>query len=120
MNKLEAELASLRSRAETLKSRKAAADAAFSYAKSKLQAHHLEGDLDADDKVRAKLEAALATSAFTRDGFADALVQVQTNIAELEQKLASERFAAERVKSWRAIWVSSNKRCRIILKRLAA
>lgn len=96
MDKLEAELASLRSRAETLKSRKAAADAAFSDAKSKLQAHHLEGDLDADDKVRAKLETALATSAFTRDGYADALSQVQTKIAEVAQRFAAEHAAAER------------------------
>lgn len=96
MEILEAELASLRARAETLNSRHAAADAEFFDAKSKLQAHHLEGDLDADDKVRAKLETALATSAFTRDGYADALAQVQTKIAEVTQKLAAEQAAAER------------------------
>lgn len=96
MEKLEAELGTLRARAETLKSRHAAADAAFVDAKSKLQRHHLEENLDADDKARARLEAAIAAGALTRDGYADALAEVQTKIAEAEQKLAAERSAVER------------------------
>lgn len=96
MKKLEAELASLRARAETLNSRHAAADAEFFDAKSKLQRHHLEADLNADDKSRVKLEAAVAACAVTRDGYADALAEVQTKIADAEQKLTTERAVAER------------------------
>lgn len=96
MEKLEAELASLRARAETLNSRHAAADAESFDAKSKLQRHHLEADLNADDKARTKLEAAVAACAMTRDGYADALAEVQTKIADAEQKLAAERSAVER------------------------
>jgi len=96
MEQLEAELASLRARAETLNSRHAAADAEFFDAKSKLQRHHLEADLDVDDKARAKLEAAVATCSLTRDGYADALAEVQTKIALAEQTLAAKRSAVER------------------------
>jgi len=97
MEKLETELASRRARAETLSNRHAAADAAFLDAKQRLQRHHLEADdLDADDKARAKLEAAVAASALTRDGYADALSEVQTLIADSEQKIATERAAVQR------------------------
>jgi hypothetical protein len=96
MQKLETELASLCARAETLSNRHAAADAAFVDAKSKLRRHHLEADLDADEKAGAKLEAAVATCALTRDGYADALGDVQNMIADIEQKLANERAAAHR------------------------
>ncbi|WP_161534627.1 hypothetical protein [Bradyrhizobium sp. LCT2] len=96
MEKLEAELASLRTRAETLNSRHAAADAEFIDAKSKLQRHHLEADLNTDDKARTKLEATVAACAMTRDGYADALAEVQTKVADAEQKLAAERSAVER------------------------
>lgn len=44
MDKLETELGGLRSRADTLSARHAAADAAFLDAKAKLQRHHLEAD----------------------------------------------------------------------------
>lgn len=96
MEKIEAELASLRARAETLNSRHAAADAEFLDAKSKLQRHHLEADLNADDKARAKLETAVAACAVTRDGYTDALSQVQTKIADIEQELAAERAVVAR------------------------
>jgi hypothetical protein len=96
MEKLETELAALRARAETLSTRHAAAEAAFGDAKANLQRHHLEADLDANDKARAKLEAAVAACALTRDGYADALGEVQTQIADAEQKLAAERSAIER------------------------
>ena len=96
MEKLEAELASLRARAAALNSRHSAAEAAHDDAKAKLQRHHLEANLDADDKIRAKLETAVATCAMTRDGYADALAEVQTKVADVEQKLAAERFAVER------------------------
>jgi hypothetical protein len=86
----------LRARTETLNSRHAAADAAFFDAKPKLQRPHLEADVNADNKARAKLEAAVAACAVTRDGYADALVEVQTKLADAEQKLAAERAAAER------------------------
>ncbi|MDH2357339.1 hypothetical protein QCM80_43305 [Bradyrhizobium sp. SSUT112] len=61
-----------------------------------LQRHNLEADLDTDDKVRAKLEAAVAANALTRDGYADALAEMQTKIAGAEQKLAAEHSAVER------------------------
>jgi hypothetical protein len=93
---LEAELAALRARADTLSSRHAVADAAFFDAKSMLQRHHLEADLNAEDKARTKLEAAVAASALTRDGYADALAEVHTKIADAEEALAAERSAVER------------------------
>lgn len=93
---LEAELAGLRARADTLRSRHAAADAAFNDAKANLQRHHIEAELDADDRARAKLEAALAACTLTRDGYADALVEVQTKIAAAEQALVAERSAVAR------------------------
>jgi hypothetical protein len=96
MEKLETELAALRARAETLSSRHTAADAAFLDAKSKLQRYHLEADLNADDKARAKLEAAVATCAVTRDGYADALGEVQAQIAHAKQKIATERALVQR------------------------
>ncbi|WP_461322305.1 hypothetical protein [Bradyrhizobium diazoefficiens] len=96
MEKLEAELGSLRARAETLNSRHSAAEAAHDDAKAKLQRHHLDADLDADDKARVKLETAVAACAVTRDGYANALVEVQAKITDAEQKLAAERATAER------------------------
>ncbi|QHP72175.1 hypothetical protein EI171_35665 [Bradyrhizobium sp. LCT2] len=96
METLEIELPALRARAEMLSNRRAAADAAFVEAKAKLQRHHLEADNDADDRARAKLEAAVAACALTRDGYADALKGVQTKIADTEQKLVAERAAAQR------------------------
>jgi hypothetical protein len=94
--KLEADLGSLRARAETLGSRHTAADAAFLDAKSKLQRHLLEADLDADEKAGVKLEAALAVCAQKRDGLADALAEVRRMITDAEQKLADEQSAVER------------------------
>jgi hypothetical protein len=96
MEKLETELAALRARAETIGTRHAAADAAFFDAKSKLQRHHLEADLDADDKARGKLEAVVAACAVTRGGYADALDKVKAQIAETAQRIGAERAAAER------------------------
>lgn len=96
MDRLEAELASLRSRAETLNNRHRAADAAFLDAKTKLQCHHLEADLNVDDKVRARLEAAVATCAVTREGYADALNEVHAQMAEAERKIAAEQDAIKR------------------------
>lgn len=96
MEKLEAELASLRTRAAALNSRHSAAEAAHDDAKAKLQRHHLDADLDADDKARAKLETAVAACAVTRDGYANALVEVQAKITDAEQKLAAERATVER------------------------
>lgn len=92
----EAELSALRARAGSLSSRLAAAEAAFGDAKAKLQRHHLEADLDADDRARVKLEATVAACALTRDGYIDALGEVQLKIATAAQKLAAERAAAER------------------------
>jgi hypothetical protein len=94
--KLETELAGLRARADTLSSRHAMARAALLEAKSKLQRHHLEDDLDADDKARTKLEAAVAACAVTRDGYADAMSEVKAKIADAEQWIAAERERIER------------------------
>jgi hypothetical protein len=95
MERLEYELATLRSRAATLRSRHAAAEDAFLDADAKLQRHLLEADLD-DDKVRTKLEAAVAACALTRDNFAKALTAQQAKVADAEQRLAAERAAVER------------------------
>ena len=63
----------MRARAETLHKRHVAREAAFVDAEAKLQNHLLEADLDADEKVRTKLEAAVASCALTRDNFAEAI-----------------------------------------------
>jgi hypothetical protein len=60
------------------------------------QHHLLEADLDADEKVRVKLEAAVATCALTRDNFAKAITVQQAKIAEVEAKVMAERAAIER------------------------
>jgi uncharacterized protein YhaN len=96
MEKLGAELVWLRARAETLNTRHAAVDAAFNDAKANLQRHHIEAELDADERARAKLEAALAACTLTRDGYADARVEVQAKIAAAEQALVAERSAVAR------------------------
>jgi hypothetical protein len=94
--KIETELTALRERAEKLRARHAAADAAFLDAKVNLQRHHLEAPDDADDKVRVKLEAQIAACVVTRDGYADALTDLQAKITDAERKLADERGAAAR------------------------
>jgi hypothetical protein len=99
MEKLETELASLRARAETLSDRHAAADAAFLDAKSKLRRHLMEADLATEEKAGAKLEAAVAACAQTRDALADALGEVRKMIAATEQKVAAEREAVARAKA---------------------
>jgi hypothetical protein len=99
MDKLITELASLRAHAEKLGSRHAAADAAFTEAKARLQHHLLEPDLDADDKTRLKLEAAVASCALTRDNYAEALATQRAKIAELETKITAERERAERLEA---------------------
>jgi hypothetical protein len=96
MAKTEAEISALRTRAETLKNRHAAADAALLDAKSNLQRHHFEADLDADDKTRVKLEAQIAACVVTRDGYADALADLQAKITDAERRLADERSATAR------------------------
>jgi hypothetical protein len=96
MEKLERELAALRERADTLHSRHKAAEAAFSDAEANLQRHLLEADLDGDDKVRMKLEAAVAACALTRDNFAKAITAQQAKIGEVEAKIASERATSQR------------------------
>jgi predicted nucleic acid-binding Zn-ribbon protein len=89
MEKIEAELSALRARAEMLRTRRVAAEATLSDTKANLPRHHLEAELDADDKVRVKLEAALAAAMLTRDGYTDAL-------ADQHAKIAAERAAADR------------------------
>src|ERR1700682_2401871 len=96
MEKLQSELASMRARAETLSNRYGAADAAFVDAKAKLQRHHLEADLDADEKTTARREAAVAAAALKRDGLADVLGEVRKMIAAAEASIADERAAVER------------------------
>ena len=95
MEKLEHELAALRVRADTLHGRHTAAEAAFVHAEANLQQHLLEADLDGDEKVRTKLEAAVASCALTRDNFAKAIAAQQAKIAEAEAKIAGERAVIE-------------------------
>lgn len=96
MEELEHERVGLRARAATLHSRHKAAAAASVDAEAKLQHHLLEADLDADEKVRNKLEATLAACALTRDNFAKAITAQQAKIVEVENKIAAERAAVER------------------------
>jgi hypothetical protein len=96
MEKLQSELATLRARAQTLHSRHSAAEAAFVDAEAKLQRHLLEADLDAGEKVRTKLETAVASCALTGNNFAKAITAQQAKIAEAEAKIAAEHDAIER------------------------
>lgn len=79
-----------------MRNRLAAAEKAFTDAEAKLQRHLIEGDIDADDRVRAKLETAVASCGVTRDGYAKALATQETKVADVEQKLATEAAAAAR------------------------
>jgi hypothetical protein len=72
-----------------------AADAAFLDAKSQLQRHLLEADLDGD-KARTRLELAVAACAVKRASYADALGEAQAQIADTEQRIAAECAAADR------------------------
>ncbi|QIG95555.1 hypothetical protein [Bradyrhizobium sp. 6(2017)] len=56
-------------------------------------------------KARATSEVAVATCSLTRDGYADALAEVQTKIALSEQTLVAERPAVERK-------AASRRKCR--------
>lgn len=96
MEELEHERVGLRARAATRHSRHKAAEAASVDAEAKLQHHLLEADLDADEKVRNKLEATLAACALTRDNFAKAITAQQAKIVEVENKITAERAAVER------------------------
>ncbi|MCK1607248.1 hypothetical protein IVB02_39225 [Bradyrhizobium sp. 166] len=96
IEQLEAELAALRAREDSLTNRHAAAETALGGAKATLQRHHLDAHLDADEKARTKLETAIAACVLTCDGYSDALAEVQTMIAAAEQKLARERAIVER------------------------
>jgi hypothetical protein len=46
------------------------------WSRNPIQRHHLDANLDADDKARAKMEAAVAACAVTRDGYSDVLDEV--------------------------------------------
>jgi hypothetical protein len=100
LEKLDSELSTLRARVEMLTKRHAAAETALSTAKAALQRHHLECELGgADDKVRVKLEAAIASCALTRDGYADAIADVREKIGDAEQKLTIEKDRVRRAEA---------------------
>lgn len=99
MEKLEHELAALRARAAALNSRYKAAEQSLVDAEAKLQTHLLEADLDADEKVRVKLEATAAACALSRDNLAKALAAQSAKIGEVEDQLAAEHALVVRVKA---------------------
>jgi hypothetical protein len=83
-------------RERRLQSRHSATEASFVDAEAKLQHHPLEADLDANEKVREKLEAAVATWASTSDNFAKAIAARKAKIDEAGAKIAAERASIER------------------------
>lgn len=99
MQKLQKLLTEQRSRADTLASRHAAAEAAYLQAKVRLQHHLLEADLDADERAGEKLEAAVAACAQKRDALADALGEVRRMIGDTEGKITAEQQAIERAQA---------------------
>lgn len=94
--KLEAALASLRSRADALSARHAVAETQLTQAKEALRRHLLEGDLDADAKAGEKLEATVATATAKVTGLADAITEMQRMVTDAEQKIRNEKEAVER------------------------
>jgi hypothetical protein len=91
----EPELAALRQRAEALDTKRRTADAELTEATMARQRHHIEGDLD-DAKTGQALQDKVNVSASMVVGLEDAIAVVQTQIAEIEQRIAAERDAAER------------------------
>jgi hypothetical protein len=95
MQKLEAELSALMSRAALLTVKRAAAQGTFDSAVAARDRHMLQGNLD-DEKIGNKLQAAVDSAASALAGFDNVIAAQATSIAEAEEKLAVERVAVAR------------------------
>jgi hypothetical protein len=95
MQKFEAELAALTARADQLGAKRASAQKDLDRALAAREEHLLVGNLD-DDKVGAKLQAAVDTGLSTLAGLDLAIQKQAAFIAEAERKLAVEKDIADR------------------------
>jgi hypothetical protein len=89
-------LEALRSRASKLESRRVVAQASLDEAKAKRQQHLVEGDVDGDEKLIARLEADVNAASSRLSGLIDALSALNVQISEAERQLQVERDHAER------------------------
>jgi hypothetical protein len=89
-------LEALRLRAAKLESRRAAAQVSLDEAKTRRQAHLLEGDLDGDDRQIEKLERDVVAASTRLGGLVDAISALNTQISEQEYQIQVERDAGER------------------------
>jgi hypothetical protein len=95
MQKLETALAALTSRATLLTAKREAARAIFDRAVAARDVHLLEGNLE-DEKMGAKLQAAVDSAVSALAGFDNVIAAQAASIAEAEEKLAVERLAVAR------------------------
>jgi hypothetical protein len=89
-------LTALRVRADKLEGRRAAAQVSLDEAKAKRQQHLVEGDIDGDDKLIARLEADVSAAASRLSGLVDALAALGAQISDAEYQLQVERDQAAR------------------------
>jgi hypothetical protein len=95
MQKIEAELAALKSRATLLNSKRTTAQAVLDTAVEARQRRLLSGDLE-DGKTALALQAKVDTATNALAGFDAAITAQAALIAEAEAKLAAERLDADR------------------------
>jgi hypothetical protein len=96
MEKLEAELKTLRARAGQLTAKRSTAQAALDRATAARQEFLLGGDID-DDKTSTKLQAAVDSATSSLAGFDTAIAALGASIADVEAKLTEARQAADRL-----------------------
>lgn len=95
MQKLEADLKALTKRAQLLRTERDDCATALENAKASQQSFLLDGDL-ADVKLKAKLQAAVDSTARELIGYDAAIATQDASIANTEKKLTYERQAAAR------------------------
>lgn len=95
IEKLETALVALRSRHSTLSERKAEAQSALDQARADQQSFFLESDIS-DDRAIAKLENAVDAATLRLSSLSDACAALEAQIANAEQKIATEAEREER------------------------
>ncbi|WP_079568962.1 hypothetical protein [Bradyrhizobium erythrophlei] len=95
MEKLQKHLTELRSRAAALSDKRASAETALAEAMVDREKHMLTGDL-ADEQTAHKLQAKVDSYQSQWSGIAAALVALQPQITDIEQKIAAEQEGIQR------------------------
>jgi chromosome segregation ATPase len=106
VEKLETALAALRSRHSTLNERKAEAQSALDQARADQQRFFLESDIS-DDGAIAKLERVVNAATLRLSSLSDACTALAAQIADAEQKAATEAEREERKLAAKEIMASA-------------